>query len=256
MLSIGSTSTSIVEMSKETFWCLSSLSRIDLEKLSSEAKGLFSRRSGSETSTKALKAIVACYRVVELAEPAVFLGGAVMAIEDFPSAVVERLGSFKHGIVRQAKFLPTIAELVAWCEAEEARLRSNANAVNSQIATLDHAANRAIEEAERRERREKERLEWEAGEPERKRRAEAAEKLAREAAEKHSREEAIRVKRNQVRAAWMAQVCKAVSHDAILTERMYSLLADDDVSDQATDFEASMPGSGSRFVLAKMGAAE
>jgi hypothetical protein len=158
--------------------------------------------------------------------------------------------------VRQAKFLPTISELVAWCEAEEARLRSIAGAVNSQIAILDQAADRAIRDAERAERRERERIEWEAGEPERQRRAEEAAKLAREAAERHDREEAIRVKRNQVRAAWMAQACKAVSHDAILTERMYSLLADDDVSDQATDFEASMPGSGSRFVLAKMGAAE
>lgn len=256
MLSIGSTTTSILTMSKETLSCLSSLSRIDLEKLSFEAQGLLSRRSGTDTSTRALKAIVACYRVVELAEPAVFLGGAVLAIEDFPSAVVDRLGSFKHGIVRQAKFLPTIAELVTWCEAEEARLRSIAGAVNSQIAILDHAADRAVRDAERAERRERERIEWEAGEPERKRKAEEAAKLAREAAERHDREMAIQARRNQARGVWLAQVCKAVNHDTILTERMYAILADDAVSEQATDCEMAMPGGGAKFVAAKMGAAK
>jgi hypothetical protein len=221
-----------------------------------DAEQALSARASSDVVRAAVSTILAAYRTPDFLDPAAFVRMATEALEDCPAVTLFRLASPKTGIVRTAKWPPTIAELVAWCDADIEPMKNAIGLSCRQIERCKSAEREAAAAIERAAEKARQQAEWDAGAPERQRRAEEAAKLAREAAERHDREEAIRVKRNQVRAAWMAQVCKAVNHDAILTERMYSLLADDDVSDQATDFEASMPGSGSRFVLAKMGAVE
>lgn len=45
------------------------------------------------------------------------------ALEDFPDNILSDLVNAKAGIVTTAKFMPSIAELVEWCEARQDALR-------------------------------------------------------------------------------------------------------------------------------------
>ncbi len=195
------------------------------------------------------------YRTPDLLDPSAFVRMATEALEDYPAVTLFRLAAPKTGILRTAKWPPTIAELVAWCEADIEPMKNSIGLACRQIERCKSAEREAAAAIERAAEKARQQAEWEAGEPERKRKAEAAEKLAREAAERHDREAAIQARRNQARGVWLAQVCKAVNHDATLTERMYSILADDAISDDATNCEIAQPGGGARFVLEKMGAA-
>ena len=143
------------------------LSKADLEKALNEARNIIKQRAGSTEAIRAVKAIVASYRVADLAEPAIFIAGAVTAIEDFPSVVIDRLGSFKAGIVRKAKFMPTIAEMVAWCEEDESRLIENAYRMELELQARERRAIADAKEAR-----------WQAEIAERKRQAEESEKTA------------------------------------------------------------------------------
>ena len=221
-----------------------------------DAEQALSARASSDVVRATVSTILAAYRTPDFLDPAAFVRMATEAVEDVPAVTLFRLASPKTGIVRTAKWPPTIAELVAWCDADIEPMKNAIGLACRQIERCKSAEREAAAAIERAAEKARQQAEWEAGEPERRRKAEAAEKLAREAAEKHSREEAIRVKRNQAQGAWMSQVCKAVSHDAMLTERMYSILADETVLDQATTCEMHMPGGGAKFVLAKMGTAE
>lgn len=221
-----------------------------------DAEQALAARASSDVVRAAVSTILSAYRTPDFLDPAAFVRMATEALEDCPAVTLFRLASPKTGIVRTAKWPPTIAELVAWCDADIEPMKNAIGLACRQIERCKSAERATAEAIERAAEKARQQAEWEAGAPERQRKAEDAAKLAREAAERHDREAAIQARRNKARGVWLAQVCKAVNHDTILTERMYSLLADDAVSEQATDCELVMPGGGSKFVAAKMGAAE
>jgi len=221
-----------------------------------EAERALSTRASPDVVRAAVSTILSGYRTPDLLDPGAFVRMATEALEDYPAVTLFRLAAPKTGILRTAKWPPTIAELVAWCEADIEPMKNSIGLACRQIERCKSAEREAAAAIERAAEKARQQAEWDAGEPERKRKAEEAAKLAREAAERHDREMAIQARRNQARGVWMAQVCQAVHHDAAATERMYSILANDAVSEQATDCELAMPGGGAKFVLAKMGAAE
>jgi len=227
-----------------------------LKPLVADAERALATKADANVVRAAVSTILSGYRVPDLVDPNAFIQMAFEAIEDFPAVTLLRMASPKTGIVRTSKWIPAIAELVSWCEADMQPMKAAIGEACRQIERCKSAERDAAAAIERAAEKARQQAEWEAGEPERKRKAEEAAKLAREAAERHDREMAIQARRNQARGVWLAQVCKAVNHDTILTERMYAILADDAVSEQATDCELAMPGGGAKFVAAKMGAAE
>jgi len=74
----------------------------------------------------------------EIGNPETFLEFAVMSLVGFPSDVVAKLAHPQFGIARDCKWLPSISELVQWCEREmEARKAAKANATK-RLAVLRH----------------------------------------------------------------------------------------------------------------------
>lgn len=52
-----------------------------------------------------------------------YIGGVAAVLCDYPRMVSTRCADPRNGVARECKFLPTIAELVAWCDKETERIR-------------------------------------------------------------------------------------------------------------------------------------
>lgn len=149
-------------------------------------------RAAPEVVRAAVATIIAGYRTPDFQDPATFARMAVEAIEDYPAVTILRLASPKTGILRSAKWPPTIAELVAWCEQDLVPVRSAVEMACRQIERCrwaEKSAQRAIEAAAMQA---KAKAEWEAGAEERAKTALAAEKIAKEAAAKARMDDAAR----------------------------------------------------------------
>lgn len=95
----------------------------DLRRGISTLKADMSRSAGS-LAGDALKRVIGAYPPPkDFANPQEFVDQAIMALEDFPAIIIQEMADPKVGIVREARFLPRIAELVKWCEGRITRYR-------------------------------------------------------------------------------------------------------------------------------------
>jgi hypothetical protein len=97
--------------------------------------------AGREMSLKMLALVVGSYRT-SYADDRVFLRQAAAALEDFPKPVLDELASPKVGIIRELKFAPSVAELVAWCERRQGEKVEGAATTPQERAAIFHAAER------------------------------------------------------------------------------------------------------------------
>jgi len=84
-------------------------------------KALEDRMTFSEV-LEAASGIIASYPSGKPANERGYLGAISSVLAEYPRQVVARCSSPLQGIVRECKFLPSVAELVAWCEREKAGL--------------------------------------------------------------------------------------------------------------------------------------
>lgn len=52
-----------------------------------------------------------------------YIGALAATLAEYPKSVAQRCADRKTGIARECKFLPTVADIVAWCERETEPLR-------------------------------------------------------------------------------------------------------------------------------------
>jgi hypothetical protein len=96
----------------------------------------------------ALRTIISAYPASrDFADPQRFVDQAMVALEDFPALIINELANPKVGIVRDARFLPRIAELVKWCERRIVYWRLACDGAREVIAERERAA--AIRRLER-----------------------------------------------------------------------------------------------------------
>lgn len=95
--------------------------------------------AGNQTALKMLALVIGSYRT-SYDDQRVFARQAAAALEDFPPDVLNDLASPKVGIIRELKFAPSVAELVAWCERRLAEKISAAADTPEQKAAVYHAA--------------------------------------------------------------------------------------------------------------------
>jgi hypothetical protein len=67
--------------------------------------------------------VVSIYPPREMNDPATFLEYAVHALVGLPASAVVAMAHPQHGITRESKFLPSIAEMVQWCEKRVSTVR-------------------------------------------------------------------------------------------------------------------------------------
>ena len=97
--------------------------------------------AGREAALKMLALVIGSYRT-SYDEPKVFARQASAALEDFPADVLEELANPKVGIIRELKFAPSIAELVAWCERRQGEKIAALAQTDAERAAIFHAAER------------------------------------------------------------------------------------------------------------------
>lgn len=88
----------------------------EIEKLAIDADAELKRPAGPDLARKAMRLVMRAYRTMDYVDAETFVMMAVSALEDMPECAVRMLADPKQGIIREAKFPPTIAELVAWCD--------------------------------------------------------------------------------------------------------------------------------------------
>jgi hypothetical protein len=73
---------------------------------------------------EAVGRMVACYPHADAERVGKgYVGAMASVLAEYPRSVAMACADVRSGVVRSCKFLPTIAEVVAWCEPEVARLR-------------------------------------------------------------------------------------------------------------------------------------
>ena len=85
----------------------------------------WTRLNEASTRTKFIKqaalAIFSAYRRDDFANPEVFLVELGVVLEEYPNEVIAHVASPRTGIVRTAKFVPSLAEIITACDEEVAR---------------------------------------------------------------------------------------------------------------------------------------
>ena len=74
-----------------------------------------------EIHQQAALAIFSAYRRDDFANPEVFLIELGVVLEEYPDGVIAYISSPRTGIVRTAKYVPTLAEIIVACDDEVAR---------------------------------------------------------------------------------------------------------------------------------------
>lgn len=138
---------------------IASLSRINPFALSgSEAKRAFDEATaalaiqGPDFSRKAVGKVLGAYRTPDLFDPTAFVDLAVEGLQHFPAVVLARMADPATGIISTSKFLPSIAEMAAWCRSDRAEIQ---RALDELTKRVEMAA-----DAERRRRLDELRRHW------------------------------------------------------------------------------------------------
>lgn len=105
-----------------------------LREIANDARDLCNQQLAAE----AVGLIMELFPPKELNNPETFLEYAVMSIVDFPADVVAKLAHPQHGIARETKFLPSIAELVQWCEREVSARKAARAGATQRLGALNY----------------------------------------------------------------------------------------------------------------------
>jgi len=78
-----------------------------------------------------------------------YIGALAENLARYPASVARRCADRQHGIVRECKFLPTIADIIAWCEREQEPLFRQAHAQETLAMQRAYRAEAEAEEVAR-----------------------------------------------------------------------------------------------------------
>lgn len=92
---------------------------------------------GPELAAEVVGVVLGLFPARELSDPATFLEYARLSLCGLPADVVVKLAHPSYGIHRETKFLPTIAELVQWCEREMKARKIALAQARSRLAVLE-----------------------------------------------------------------------------------------------------------------------
>lgn len=77
-----------------------------------------------------------------------YIGALAATLGQYPRSVASRCADVRSGVAREVKFLPTVADLVAWCERETEAMRRPIDAVDRfERLAQDQARARREDEA-------------------------------------------------------------------------------------------------------------
>lgn len=218
----------------------------DLRKVVSEAHRDLTRTATTETASKALRAVLAAYPAPDLADPEAFLAQAAEALTTFPGIVVARMASPTFGVVRKCKFVPRIAELVEWCEADKRALDVRLGFASTILAATEAAERRAQEAIERA------RLPRPSEEDQRRmaeERKAKAEEILRKAGLKLSKEQEWAQKRNAAELRWTRDLMILTKDRKDLLDAAHLFGSDEARKEQATEAELNRAGGGCALAL-------
>lgn len=77
-----------------------------------------------------------------------YIGALAAVLGDYPRIVATKCADPLKGVARETRFLPTIADLVAWCEREKAGLQTIVDRDDHARALAKGAAERAAQDRE------------------------------------------------------------------------------------------------------------
>lgn len=74
-----------------------------------------------------------------------YIGALAAVLADYPRYVATRCCDPRTGVARETRFLPTVADIVAWCERETESLRFPVDREDDELAYLQRAKAREAE---------------------------------------------------------------------------------------------------------------
>lgn len=105
-----------------------------------DAKRRLDRAALREDTRKAVGLVAAMYPNRAMADARTYLEAASSALVGFPLDVITRMADPRTGIVRECKFLPSIAELCEWCAQAVERLKTDIRQAEDRMRLLDARA--------------------------------------------------------------------------------------------------------------------
>lgn len=101
---------------------------------SSKIQRALDERMSLSEAIEAAGAIVDCYPNGGASASRGYIGALAAVLATYPKQVAKRCSDRVQGVSRECKFLPTIADIVAWCERETEPLRRQVD-YEKRIAT-------------------------------------------------------------------------------------------------------------------------
>lgn len=80
-----------------------------------------------------------------------YVGALAVVLTDYPRSIVQRCCDPRQGVARETKFMPTVADLVTWCDRAVAPLLAIVQREDREIALQAEMAQRRIEDRTERE---------------------------------------------------------------------------------------------------------
>lgn len=235
---------------------LSSLSQAPPETLETmvvAAEDALSVRADPVMVKAAVATVMAGYRSLDFVDAAAFSRMATEALEEYPAVTLMRMASPRTGIVRQSKWPPAIAEMIAWCEGDIAPAKRAVELACLQIERIRSAKVRAENALAAAAARARADAEWEAGAPERAERAAAATRVAEEASRKARMDDAARRRITAAHGALTQRLCQwAQDKGPETVERVMSL--DQSEMEAGVEREMREQGAGLAWLIERLGA--
>lgn len=93
--------------------------------------------------------IVACYPNGGHGAGKSYIGALAANLARYPASVARKCADQQHGIVAECRFLPTVADVIAWCEREQEPLFRQAHAAETIAAQRAYRAEAEAEDVAR-----------------------------------------------------------------------------------------------------------
>jgi hypothetical protein len=180
---------------------------------------------------QAITRVIRAFPTADFRDPVGLVSDMVEALEDYPAIVVSAMADPKTGIVRSAKFLPRIAEMIDWCDRELAAIKgivANAQSALWRMSEAERYAKAAADRAANRD-------EWNKREA-------MLSKMVRRLANRGKDMNALEAK---ARCDWEKAMCDKLADRPDLVEEFAAILeSQPDLIDMATKEERRSPRNG------------
>lgn len=111
-------------------------SRASCERAIEQFRQSHEDRCGHELAREVVGLLISLYPAREMNDPEAFLTYAVHSLVGLPADVVVMMAHPSYGLARSCKFMPSIAEMVQWCEREVKERREAVDAAHKRLAIL------------------------------------------------------------------------------------------------------------------------